>query len=677
MGIKIKYGGEEIDLHKSEGLIAVKKKADATTTPEIVEKSIDTPTTENVGRLGSFELLSADETGAALDSIRQDPNTAIGTHVFHFGNQDDTQPLVPNGKIYLVFTADTTEERCEQLLAEYALVVLEHRGNNTYIASVTPQSPNPIKVAVALQQYTEVETAEPDFVAPVQFHAFSMPNDTLLQDQWHLRNTGKNRIWGDDTLKKGADANVVPAWEALQSLGSPSIRIAIIDDGFDTTHPDLRGDGTKVKAAWDFASNSPNVMPRDTFDAHGTQCAGVALGAANASGIIGVAPNAGFVPVRFNAVSDDLIERYFKFCTDNKVHIISCSWGMPNEDWKMSTRIHNAIKQAATVGWNGKGMVICFAAGNEGRRISGFATHPDIVCVSASNSQDEFSSDYSNYGSNVMICAPSNGNGGAGISTTDIRGEMGSGEAYGSPSYDPNFTGPVRDSQDFYAGFGGTSSACPLVAGVCALILSANPNLSAAQIKTILQKTSKRIGSDPDYDAHGHSPRYGYGRIDAHKAVLMARAAGGGTVSPPPPVVPKPPAPPVPKPPTVPTAPTIERATAIVNAKDLNVRSGPGTQFPILRKLALGTRVTLLAKVDKWMKIGENEYCHADYLVYPSVTQGTSLANDLNVRSGPGTQFDVLRKLKAGEKVNVMQSSNGWYRISANEWVSARYIKIG
>jgi subtilisin-like proprotein convertase family protein len=216
-----------------------------------------------------------------------------------------------------------------------------------------------------------------------------------------------------------------------------------------------------------------------------------------------------------------------------------------------------AITRAATKGRNGKGCVIVFAAGNANRPIngsvvernwqknvlkgdtawlSGFTVHPDAIAVAASTSLNKKAA-YSNWGANISVCAPSNNAppgmwfpetgfvytqpaiatslSGLGMFTTDQLGAAG---------YDlGNFTG----------NFGGTSSATPVVAGVAALILSANPDLTAQQVKRILQETADKIvdpEADPQlglrggtYDDNGHSQWFGYGKVNATKAVQAAQ----------------------------------------------------------------------------------------------------------------------------------------------------------
>jgi subtilisin family serine protease/uncharacterized protein YraI len=707
--LTFKYGGEDITIHKSLDQVAVKKRA-VQTSNQKADDSIS-------GRLGSFDLITNKRKGLktidkTLDKLRAQNDVAVGSHVYHFTEGGDDSPMVPNGKIYVVFAAESDEDLHDDVFAELKLSIRERRATGEYIVSVTPDSPNPIKCAIALQARADVLVAEPSFVSNVRFHAFALPSDSMLKDQWHLRNIGHSDRWKGNYIKKGADAKVVDAWEWMESLGNPNIRVAVSDDGFDTTHPDLKGDGTKVVAPWNFADGNANVLPQDEDDDHGTSCAGVAVAAANGLGVLGAAPMARFMPLRFKYIGDDEIEAYFKYIITNKAHIMSCSWGMGRPDFKMSTRMYNAINEAATVGWNGKGITICYAAGNEARPISGFATHPNIICVTSSNSQDVFSEDYSNYGPEATICAPSNGGSadkpGAGI-TTDYMQQY--------ADHDGN--------KNYVHGFGGTSSACPLVAGICALIYSANPTLTSKQVKGILTSTADKIGDPSDY-SNGHSHKYGYGRVNALKAVQAAAAMpgsalkGGGKISA---VVDR-----VETPVAQPTVitvvddrppvfnPDLDNPMATVNVKELNVRGGAGTNFPIDYKMAFGSRLEVLQILGKWVRIGTNAWVFADYLTFddpklapktvaptvpvapvappvapappkPPVPQpvappvnvkksGVVIIEGLNVRTGAGTTFAPIRKLSLGAKVTILETNGLWYRIGANEWVFTKYVQV-
>ncbi|MEZ4714694.1 MAG: S8 family serine peptidase [Caldilineaceae bacterium] len=156
---------------------------------------------------------------------------------------------------------------------------------------------------------------------------------------------------------------------------------------------------------------------------------------------------------------------------------------------------------------------------------NGFAAHPDVIAVAASTSLNRHAA-YSNWGPEISVCAPSNNFHplffgafvpGQGIWTTDN-------EAFGV-DYQPGSRYTGR--------FGGTSSATPLVAGVAALVRSANPDLTAVDVRDILERTAdKIIDNEPDvvtgvnrgvYDADGRCDWFGYGKVNAAAAVAEAK----------------------------------------------------------------------------------------------------------------------------------------------------------
>jgi subtilisin-like proprotein convertase family protein len=228
------------------------------------------------------------------------------------------------------------------------------------------------------------------------------------------------------------------------------------------------------------------------------------------------------MPVRTSGwLSDTSIEDLFQYAIDNNADVISCSWKASGAYFPLSTRMNGIIHKAATQGrQNGKGCVILFAAGNESAPLNdrlnnvnyhqGFALHPDVIAVAASNSLDE-QSNYSNYGPELTICAPSSGSPGKGIVTTDRRG----GHGY--------------SSGDYTFSFGGTSSSTPLCAGLAGLILSVDPDLTSAEVRNIIMNTADKIDpSGGQYNTNGHSPIYGHGRINAEAAVVMASGSDPG-----------------------------------------------------------------------------------------------------------------------------------------------------
>ena len=268
------------------------------------------------------------------------------------------------------------------------------------------------------------------------------------------------------------------------------------------------------------------------------------------------------MPIRTTGYLDDeSMEELFQWIITRKASVVSCSWGPSAVYFPLSLRQKAAITRAATEGRRGKGCVIVFAAGNANRPtdgvidesgwerdaikgptrwLGGFTVHPDVITVSACTSLKTKAA-YSNWGAEVSVCAPSNnappGVGlpelgyvatppevniylpGLGIVTTDRTNSDG----YEAGNYTPD-SGP--------AAFGGTSSACPLVAGVAALVLSANPRLTAREVRQVLEQSADKIvDQNPDpqfgfqkgtYEQGGRSDWFGYGKVNAQKAVQLA-----------------------------------------------------------------------------------------------------------------------------------------------------------
>jgi hypothetical protein len=671
-----KFGGETLKFTKSKTEAAVRYIPGMK--PAAKRSSGKTKTPE---QLRDFEIVKA-RTGIdkKLDSLRGKPEVSVGTHVWYVNDEDDAA-FVPTGYLYVEFKAGTTEDKQRAILDEFALNIREMVGADAYRVNTTPESPNPIKCAMLLQKKRIVLVAEPEFVTRPTTNEFSQPSGKFIGSQWHLENTGgqipiidiPNAVFGPAHFRRGADAKVKEAWSYIGSMGSPGIKIAVIDTGFSTDHPQLRGDGSKLRNSFNAATRSADVSPwfqasdgsRGVFS-HGTSCAAVALGAWDTLGVLGAAPNSRFIPIKLDVLSDDAIVKAFEHAMLNGADVISCSLGFP-KPVPLSTWVFNTIRKVASQGRGGKGTPIFIAAGNanpasnnQPRLVSDFAAHPDVFCITASNSLDEPSS-YSFYGPNAFMSAPTNGNNGVGITTATVS------------------TLDGQSLQNGYtSGFGGTSSAAPLSAGICALLLSANPNLSVEQIRSIFKQTTDKIASG--YDAGGRSQFLGYGRINALRAVKMAiQLAGGGTPTQPPTTTPTPTQPPV----VVPPSTSLKQGK--VTYKFLNVRNGPSATSAKVGELKMGDVVSLLEKVSNFWRIGPGQYVSADYIqvlaspgntIPPATRRGKVTSSFLNVRSGPSTANAKVAELKKGALVTIFETStNGWHRIGANQWVIGTNIQ--
>ena len=520
-GLTIQRGSVRLALQKSNHLFAVKKMPHS-------QRGVLTATIEQPGAFPGVKFQKAesqrdievyhvdageDKVDGAMDAARDGSrDTSWCAHVYHIPG-DPAGLMIPTDRIYVELVTDPDQEAVIGLLEEHKLELMpaDEANPNAYVVRLTAASKkNPIKIANELAESSQVKVAEPDFSVKAELNGYR-PSDTLFPKQWHLENPG------GIGLTAGADVSAPDAWELLGGRGNRSIVVAVIDDGVQTDHPEFSSEGKIVSPA-DFAEHDVDPSPASDDDNHGTACAGVAVADENGGGVVGIAPNCALMPIRSSGfVDDQSIKEWFDHARTSGADIISCSWGAGLKVFPLSTSMHNTIRMAARDGSDERGCVIVFAAGNDDRPVngtkggvsykSGFAVHPDVIAVSASNSLDT-RSHYSNYGPEVWVCAPSSGLGGQGILTTDRTGSAG----YQSGDYTT------------VVGFGGTSSSAPLVAGVSALMLSANPQLTSAEVKEILKDTSDKIDqANGDYNADGHSDSYGWGRVNAARAVKEAR----------------------------------------------------------------------------------------------------------------------------------------------------------
>ncbi|ODT78472.1 MAG: peptidase S8 [Nitrosomonadales bacterium SCN 54-20] len=263
------------------------------------------------------------------------------------------------------------------------------------------------------------------------------------------------------------------AWDS--SLGS-GVTIAILDSGIDPNHPDL---SPQLVSGWNFYENNSNTS--DVYG-HGTKVAGSAAAIANnAQGVAGVAAQAKIMPIRvssttgmgsWSAISSGLI-----YAADRGVKVANASF--------LGLTDSASVRYGAQY-MKDKGGLVVVAAGNTGA-LQNYAVTTSMIVAAATDGNDNRTS-WSSYGNYVSVTAP-----GAGIWTTTWGG------GYGAVS--------------------GTSFSSPITAGVVALMMAAKPTLSNTQIESLLYSTAVDLGTV------GRDPYYGYGRVDAARAVQAAAAA--------------------------------------------------------------------------------------------------------------------------------------------------------
>jgi hypothetical protein len=367
------------------------------------------------------------------------------------------------------------------------------------------------------EEHPLVEYAAPNFIS--EHRKTAMTRDPLLAQQWHLQNAGQR---GGTA---GEDVRAFQAWDIIPG-GSPDVVIAIVDDGVDVNHPDLKANiwtnpdpAAPDRHGRNFYDDNYDPTPRyfhppydqlEGNDNHGTPCAGVAAAVSNRRGGVGLAYNCKILPVKIfgadNLASNDRVANALRYAAQH-AQIISCSWEGP-----LNPDLQAAITDVTKSGRKGKGCLVFCATGNEAEANIGFpASHPEAFGIGASNDLGK-RAQYSNYGKGIDFVAPSSDpvNARQGITTTDVsRRNRGF-----------NLTGEYSDS------FGGTSSATPLAAAVAALVISVRPHLTRTEVQSILRKSADKIDRPAGGYQQGYSLQYGYGRLNAYAAVAAAQNVG-------------------------------------------------------------------------------------------------------------------------------------------------------
>lgn len=335
-----------------------------------------------------------------------------------------------------------------------------------------------------------LEIAEPDYVKLAAW----VPNDRSFSTQWSLHNSGQTGG------KPDADIDAPEAWDVTR--GSPSVVVAVLDSGIDTTHPDL------IENLW----TNPHEVPGNRIDddqngyvddvngctvwglgdlvdslGHGTHVSGIiAATASNSRGVAGVSPSARVMPVKVmdqdGVVSSFAMATGLQYAASMNVRIACLSFSGPGP-WSESD------KASASIAVNA-GMLLIAAAGNEWANnditpsYPASSPSPAVIAVGASGHHDQRAV-FSNYGArSVDLFAP-----GVAIPSTAPNGR--------------------------YLVESGTSAAAPHVAAVCALVASAKPGLSSAAIRNAVLAGADRLPALTGRSVTG-------GRLNAEKALKMA-----------------------------------------------------------------------------------------------------------------------------------------------------------
>ena len=365
------------------------------------------------------------------------------------------------------------------------------------------------------------EYAEPDLT--LFDGLLSDPADPLYSYQWAHANTGTGQQYNG---LPGIDMKVQQAWAYTRGEG---IKIAVLDEGVDLNHPDLKDNLLQGFDCLTGTANAGDGKPLASNRGHGTACTGIIAAVTNNNiGVAGVAPGSKIIPVNLSAASGDFtsyagIAAGLDYAWQQGADIISSSWGGGTP----SNMLDDAIQRALTLGRNGKGTVLLFASGNNNAGLMYPSSNTGVISVGGINmcgqrkSPASFSCDNeswgASYGTGLDVVAPA-----VKIATTDISGNGGYNQAEGAAG-------------DYYLMFNGTSAATPNVAGVLALILSANNNLTVGQARIILEGSCDKLPSY-NYSMVTGQPNgswnaeTGHGLVNAFAAVHRAVSGNYCTV---------------------------------------------------------------------------------------------------------------------------------------------------
>ncbi|MED1468593.1 S8 family serine peptidase [Bacillus salipaludis] len=309
-----------------------------------------------------------------------------------------------------------------------------------------PKGTDLTKTAQILLGKKQIVWAEPNYMVKSTY----IPQEPSFQKQWYL-----NKI------------QMPKAWNITK--GSPHITVAVIDDGVQQGHPELKG---KIVSPYNAVTGGTYYTPHE----HATHVAGIIAASFNKSGIAGIAPNVKIMPINVfdgEEASDYAVAQGIKYAVSHHADVINMSLGSPN---------YSALLDYYANYAKSKGVLLVAAAGNDGTFTKTYpAAFNSVVGVGATDSSDHRAY-YSNKGSFIDFTAPGS-----------------------------NIYSSINRSS--YANLSGTSMATPIVSGVAALVLSKNPFLNPNQVETVLKRSTIDLGRK------GRDDYYGYGRIDAYKAV--------------------------------------------------------------------------------------------------------------------------------------------------------------
>lgn len=322
--------------------------------------------------------------------------------------------------------------------------------------------------------------------------------DELYQYQWSIHDN--DSFFTQYNINTNASIGLDSYIDTYRGDG---VRVAIIDDGFNTDAQDLQD---AVLYTYDNETQSEGVSEgissSGSTSHHGTGVASVLGARINGFGMVGVASRTSLILIKYKkeGETDDETIRLFKIAKEQGARVINCSWGTENVPDSVKAYIQELANE---------GIAIVFASGNgdsngnaEWIPTNDEANIEEVITVGATNNLNKVTS-YSNYGTNLDIVAP-----GGASSFTKYTGLWRAIISYA-----------LSDGGVYYAS--GTSFAAPIVSGAIALAFQANPNLTLTQINDIIKSTSDHL-SGYTYNSSGFNLYTGYGKLNVKKFIKAA-----------------------------------------------------------------------------------------------------------------------------------------------------------
>ncbi len=530
------YGFEKkIEIKQVPNKLIVKKKntfsidSYKNKTRQLLGKDVKT---EWIGsNISKIELSSINDKKSKIKQLLSDNQIESVSNVYTTKNGQ--LELGFTNEIVLKFKDNVSKRTQEKVLRTFNL--RKSKKTKIYQLVTIDKNRNVINVANKLYETGKFIFAYPNIIC--QAETSSLPNDTYFKYQVALHNVGQTFNDGH-TGTYDADIDAPEAWDI--TTGNSNIIVAVFDQGVTSNHPDLPNTRQVRLNGSNFGSGNPNNPSPTGNQNHGNACAGV-IGATmnNNEGITGIAPNCKIMPMRWdNTTSSTGLINGIQFAVNNGANIISNSWGYRTSETNFIPALVTAIQYAID-----NNVIVVFAAGNTAVNCwnnDGYVTFPansgvaGLITVGASDRYDK-QSDYSPTSSLIDLVAPSHKSYPKTVvgCYNDETFEMWTLDIPGNAGYNPwksNMIHPPVTGEKLpntgtnylaYTGrFGGTSHSCPVVAGVVALMLSVNPNLTPMEVYNILINSTDKIGG---YNyINGRCDEVGFGRVNAFEAVQAA-----------------------------------------------------------------------------------------------------------------------------------------------------------